>query len=176
MFWAPSPAILFLQVRQEEGFQWGCQKKRKLEKPTNFLVFKKTMIWNSKLTTVVPSVSMFYSQALLSPHILSPHDRRMFHGAANTSDGAHLPAKENTWASLKALLNLKSFRVILCWGFIFKDQIHHESIENWFCSSPFTLLASEEATQMHVKNKQTKMIKPNVFCRSWQFYSRSVWL
>lgn len=128
VFWAPSPATLFLQVRQEEGFQWGCQKKRKLENPTNSLVFKKTMIWNPKLTTVFPSVSMFYSQTMLSPHILSPHDRRMFQGAANASDSAHLPAKENTWASLKALLNLKSLHVILCQGFIFKDQIHGESI------------------------------------------------
>lgn len=67
----------------------GLPEKKEIRKPHKLSSFKKTIVWNPKLTTVFPSVSMFYSQTMLSPHILSPHDRGDVSGSwKNASDGA----------------------------------------------------------------------------------------
>ena len=73
MFWALSPAILFLQVRQEEGFQWGCQKKKEIRKPHKLSSFLENNDLEPKTDySLSLSLNVLFPDFAKSPHPLSP--------------------------------------------------------------------------------------------------------
>lgn len=169
------PSFFSKGGKRKKGLQWVCPKTAEKKKPQHSLVFKKPIIQNPKLITIFSRNLNVSFPHFASSHISSPRYWRTSQGAANAMDSAHLPTKQNTYASLKPLLNPKPFHVILCWEFIKGSNLWSVDWEPISFKSFHPSGFRGSNPNAHEKQKNKSNETKCVFCRSWQFNSRRMW-